>query len=144
MREAQKRRKLLEGNKSTRNLNQDQDQNMEVDEETMQEAGQGETPTAANRGQWYKESPGRHDASARQDKNNGGKKEMVITVEVDEKVNAKTLARVLTVAEKPIIGKGPKDTKDPFDKYTDGPMPLIYDEDPATLLARIDPVQISS
>ena len=69
---------------------------------------------------------------------------MVITVEVDEQANAKTLARVLTVAEKSITGKGPKDTKDPFDKYTDGPMPLIYDEDPATLLARIDPVQISS
>ena len=51
-------------------------------------------------------------------------------------------ARVLTVAEKPATGRGTKDPSDPLDKYTKGLMLQIYDEDLATLLARIDPAQI--
>ena len=50
-------------------------------------------------------------------------------VEVDEMANAKTLARVLTVADKPTAGRGTKDSSDPLDKYTRGLMLQIYDED---------------
>ena len=67
---------------------------------------------------------------------------MGITVEIDKLANAKTLARVLTVADKPVPRKSSKDLIDPLEKYTKGQMPSIFDEDSATLLARIGPIQI--
>ena len=117
---------------------------MEVDEELVQETGQSDTPTGVQKKRWYEETPDEQDAPARQENDNLGGKESGVTVEVDELANAKTLARILTVAEKPAAGKGLKDQSDVLDKYTKGQTPPIYDENPATLLARIDPVQIGS
>ena len=143
-RDAQKRRKLLNNGKHTQEANQDQAQGMEVDEEETQEIDRGNTPTIENRRQWHEDTPGRQNTPAHQEGDNAGEKEIDVTVEVDELANARTLARVLTVAEKPAAGKTSQNSPDPLDNYTKGQMPPIYDEDPATLLARIDPIQIGS
>lgn len=117
---------------------------MEVDEEVTQETSQGATPSAANKGRWYEEAPDDQNLPAQQDEDNAGGKGVDIMVEVDELANARTLARVLTVTEKPMAGKDPRIPSDPLEKFTRGTMPTIYDEDPATLLARIDPIQVGS
>lgn len=141
-REAQKRRKLLSNALDRQETNQGDD--MEIDEDVGLDADQADTPTLANKRRWYEESPSREDAPAQNGKGDNRKEGASITVEVDELANAKTLARILTVADKPVTGNGPKDFTDPLDKYTKGKMPNIYDEDPASLLARIDPAQIGS
>lgn len=140
--EAQKRRKLATEDQATRETTQGQD--MEVDEDIAQEAGQNDTPTAAPQKRQSGDPPGKRDNPAPQEEGTTGGKGTDIMVEVDELANAKTLARVLTVADKPTVGKGPKNPSEALDKYTKGQTPPIYDEDPATLLARIDPVQIGS
>lgn len=117
---------------------------MEIDEEIAQETGRGATPTIANKRQWYKKTPGGQDSPTCQERDNTGEREVDMTVEVDKLANTKTLVRVLTVAEKPAVGKGSNAFGDPLNKYTKGQMPPIYDEDLATLLARIDPIQIGS
>ena len=144
--EAQKRRKLASNNQAQVQATSevDQGQDMEVDDELGQETGQSDTPTGTQRRGWYEETPDNQNAPAQQEGETPGGKETGVTVEVDELANARTLARVLTVAEKPAAGKGLKDLSDILDKYTKGQTPPIYDENPATLLARIDPVQVGS
>ena len=140
--EAQKRRRLHSDTQDTQEANQEHE--MEVDEELALETDQVDTPTIANKRRWYEESPSRQEAPAQNDKGVSSEKGVSITVEIDELANAKTLARILTVADKPNASSSPKDPTDPLDKYTKGQMPNIYDEDPASLLARIDPAQIRS
>ena len=140
-REAQKRRKLLSSGQTAHETNQEQEQGMEINKDLAQEAGPGSTPTTNNR-RWYEDTPGKRNATAQQEGEDSREKETDVTVEVNELANARTLARVLTVAEKPAAGRSSRDSNDPLEKYTKGQTPPIYDEDPATLLARIDPAQI--
>ena len=140
--EAQKRRKLLDNAQVTQET--DQEQEMEVDEEITLEADQTDTPTIANNRRWCDEPSDRQDTPAPNDTSNTGETSASTTVEVDELANAKTLARILTVTDKPMTGIGSKAPTDPRGNYTKGQMPDIYDEDPAALLARIDPAQVGS
>ena len=136
--EAQKRRKLQDTTQTTRDTAQEQ--NMEVDEEREHPADQGTTPSMNPGRNWDEDGTnvqGEHQATEVTADKLGE-----VTVEVDELANAKTLARILMIAEKTPSGGKPPAYQDPLDKYTPGPMPDIFDEDPATLLARIDQVQV--
>ena len=139
---ALKRRKLLNSAQNTHEA--DQREEMEVHEEVNQETDQGDTPTAANKKRQQEKAPNERANPPQNRGEDSGEKEMNTSVEVDELANARTLARVLTMADKHPMGSSTRDPIDPLDKYTKGPMPKIYDEDPATLLARIDPAQIGS
>ena len=66
-----------------------------------------------------------------------------IFVEVDEVENAKTMARIMNVDGSPMENYH-LPTPHPHDKFTKGPMPEIFDEDPATLLAGIEKLQLQS
>ena len=117
---------------------------MEVDEENQPTTNQGDTPTIANRRQWYDEDLNGQGNSITFGEEYQGEKTANVVVEVDELANAKTLARILTVSDKPPTGEYQRAPKDPLSKYTKGPMPNIYDKDPATLLARLDKTQLQS
>ena len=111
-----------------------------VDEESGQPNDQGRACTTDTGRRWYEPDPN----DTEDPQGEGGTKDRTtdVTVEVDEMANAKTLARILMTTDKSIIGGKPNAYQDPLDKYTLGPMPDIFDEDPATLLARIDQLQV--
>ena len=140
--EAQKRRRLLDRDQNTRV--EDQVQEMAVDEEGQHTVDQGDTPTMASKRRWHEDGHNGQGEPPAREEAHAWEKEANITVEVDELANAKTLARILTVTEKLPSGENSRALRDPLSKYTEGPMPDIHDEDPATLLARLDKVQLQS
>ncbi|KAF8256656.1 hypothetical protein EI94DRAFT_1836746 [Lactarius quietus] len=131
--EAQKRRKTRD----------DRGHDMAVDEENNHQVDQN-TPTAANGRTWYEETPDRQAGPQAAGEDDPRERTANVMVEIDEIANAKTLARILTVSDKTTGNGDTLATSDPLDKYTEGPMPNIYDEAATTLLAGIDKAQIHS
>ena len=112
---------------------------MAVDENPDHPVDQGITPTPSHKRRWYEEDPDRPEDPAPQvEKENPAD----VTVELDELANAKMLARILTVSDKTPSGERTMTHRDPLEKYTASPMPEIHDQDPATLLVRIDQLQV--
>ncbi|KAH9044209.1 hypothetical protein EDB84DRAFT_1436104 [Lactarius hengduanensis] len=140
--EALKRRKLQEQNQEGRHSNQTgKEQEMAVDDDAQHPTEQGNTPTPANNRSWYNlnQATPQHDAGA-----NPNPQTDQVTVEVDEEENARTLARVMAAAERSMGGSLLNTSGNPLEKYTEGPMPEIFDGDPMTLLANLDKIQIQS
>lgn len=138
--EAQKRRKLQDNTQPGEK--RDKEQRMAVDDEGEHPVEQVTTPKNNAGRRWDEEDQDNEEdqleAGGRMSKATGEN----VTVEVDELANAKTLARILMVTDKNPTGGKITAYQDPLEKYTLGPMPNIHDEDPATLLARIDQVQV--
>lgn len=115
---------------------------MVVDEEYNHPVDQATTPKTNTRGRWYEEDPSnvrdQQEEGVTMDKAMGEN----VTVEVDELANTKTLVRILMATDRTPTGGKPTAYQDPLEKYTLGPMPNIHNEDPATLLVRIDQAQV--
>ena len=144
--EALKRRKVQNQNKDRQEdvpseTQRDQAQEMLVDEEDTTPTDQRNTPRPTN------SAHGRNTPPQTPSNQNHNTFEESITqqrlaetiVEVDEYENAKTLARIMATSER---NYNADTQKNPLAKYTQGPMPNIFDGEPATLLAGIDKEQI--
>ena len=148
--EAVKRRRVLNQNRQSQQTQppeqeQDQDQNMAVDEESEHPVDPRETPTDRDKAQRQGKTTMDQDNLTRNatDKGREVDQNKDIFVEVNEKEKAKTMARILNIDE-PSSELDPTLPPHPLDKFTKGPMPQIFDEDPATLLAGLERNQLQA
>lgn len=123
-------------------------QDMVIDEEERFPADQNKTPIQLKSGgdnPWQYETPTHPKTPTHERGQKAATEQEVDTfVEVNELENAKTLARVLNTDEETAAGGIQPTYSHPIDKYTRGPFPGIYDEDPATLLAGLNTDQLQS
>ena len=116
---------------------------MQVDDEEAHPTDQDNAPNQPGNDRWQEKTPTRQETNPSDPRAHHQEVEEDIYVEVNESENAKTLARVMNT-------DGVAPTLDhqypahPHDKYTQGPMPTIFDEHPATLLAGLDKHQLQS
>ena len=141
--EAVKRRKILNQNRQTTQTQpaaQEQDQEMAVDDESTN-AGTAHPVVPTMRDNGGNEQSGETGHTA--DRSEDVTQEEDIFVEVDEKENAKTLARIMNTDD-PLTEKDNSPDSHPLEKFTNSPMPRIFDEDPATLLAGLERNQLQA
>lgn len=116
---------------------------MQVDTEEPHPTEPSNTTNPTGSDSWQEKTPTRLEPAPSNPKTHQREDEDDIFVEVDETENAKILARVMNTDE---TGPAPdlQLSPHPHDKYTKGPMPPIFDEHPATLLAGLDKLQLQS
>ena len=147
--EAVKRRKVLNQNgqnQQAQTAEQNQVQNMAVDEEYTHATTRSENQPRGNSENGQDKTPTRqvtHQKTTADKDKNLEQEEEDIFVEVDETENAKTMARILNIDD-PTTESLLLSPPHPHDNFTKGPMPEIFDEDPATLLAGIERTQLQS
>jgi hypothetical protein len=144
--EAAKRRKILSQSRQdqhTQQAEQKQDQSMAVDEENTNAVEQRESPTRGKDNNWQDRTPTRQEPTTRPERGENKDPEEDIFVEVNEAENAKTMARVMNIDES-LEDNFHLSPPHPHDKFTKGPMPEIFDEDPATLLVGVERNQLQS
>jgi hypothetical protein len=143
--EAVKRRKILDQNRQNQQnqpSDQNQDQSMAVDDENMHPTDQRNTPTRGKGDSWQDKTPTRQQSAAGIAADAAQVQGEDVFVEVDEEENAKTMARVMNMDGTP--EENDHLSPHPHDKFTRGPIPRIFDEDPATLLAGVERNQLQS
>ncbi|KAH8994401.1 hypothetical protein EDB86DRAFT_3078260 [Lactarius hatsudake] len=138
--EAQKRRKLQTQKAREQDHAREHDEEMDVEETRVTDQGNN-TPTPGANRNWFDQTPARPEGGPRESELNNAQEN---AVEIDEQENAKTLARIMAASDTPFDLDNGTAFPNPLDKYTQGPMPDIHDEDPATLLEGLDRGQIKS
>ncbi|KAH8988114.1 hypothetical protein EDB86DRAFT_2831984 [Lactarius hatsudake] len=138
--EAQKRRKLQTQKAGEQDHAREHDEEMDVKETRVTDQGNN-TPTPGANRNWFDQTPVRLEGGPRESELNNTQEN---AVEIDEQENAKTLARIMAASDTPFDLDNGTAFPNPLDKYTQGPMPDIHDEDPATLLEGLDRGQIKS
>jgi hypothetical protein len=144
--EAAKRRKILSQScqdQHTQQAEQNQDQSMAVDEENANAVEQRESLTRGKDNNWQDRTLTRQEPTTRPEGGENKDPEEDIFVEVNEAENAKTMARVMNIDES-LEDNFHLSPPHPHNKFTKGPMPEIFDKDPATLLVRVERNQLQS
>lgn len=116
---------------------------MVIDEENEHPVNPEKTPTRDSREERHDKTSTEQEDHTRQIEEKAADQDEDIFVEVDESENAKTMARIMNTDD-PATGNDSTPTVHPLEKYTKGPMPEIFDEDPATLLAGLERNQLQA
>ncbi|KAH9029990.1 hypothetical protein EDB84DRAFT_1439214 [Lactarius hengduanensis] len=98
------------------------------------------TPGATDRN-WFDQTPARPEGGTRESEPNNAQEN---AVEIDEQETLRLLHASWQPQTPPFDLDNGTAFPNPLDKYTQGPMPDIHDEDPATLLEGLDRSQIKS
>ncbi|KAH9025573.1 hypothetical protein EDB85DRAFT_1893785 [Lactarius pseudohatsudake] len=125
--EAQKRRKLQTQKTGDQDHAREHDEEMDVEETRATDQG-NTTPTPGANRNWFDQTPARPEGGPRESEPDNAQEN---AVEIDEQENAKTLARIMAASDTPFDLDNGMAFPNPLDKYTQGPMPDIHDEDPA-------------